>query len=656
MTILRDTLYSDKVLAVIREYSANAWDAHREVGKKDVPIKVMIPTSMAPTLVIQDYGPGLSHDDVFHVYTQYGASTKRNSDEAVGMLGIGSKSGFAYSDSFTIVSCHGGVRRTYVAVLDKSEEGAINLLFEEPCGDETGVAIQVAVRQEDVGEFHEKARKLFQFFEPRPDINIDLPLQAEPKAVLPNGTLFDRGQGMEGWVAVMGCVPYRINLEQLRGIDTPDGKLADYARYVSGVIYFNIGEVQINASREELKYNAPTKHAIIKKLNAVVDDYVHHVLDGITKGDFTPWERRVKAQILNRLNLPVPTECKDIVAGYVSWENLPPACTFELTHERSTVKGISIQEDTRILLRDDGRSLAGYRLGRHDYVVRLRNDAADWPIAKMELDAFFTVLNLDGIPISNLSGLPWYKPTKTAAGKTINQKHKLTTFRLLGKNTHKHPWSGAWEAEEREPTDEDVFVILNNFKVVGRVHQFYDTYSNDVWLGEMLGGEVPEIYGYKSTTKKPVGLADCKGMDYYAWRKVWAQSLLTPKVKTLLEHWQWARVIGESYNWRSERTSKENLKTLLEALGENHPITVMVRRQQEGFAALKKTKDDIGKALANLHSRLFPDGMPSPAKAHIEALRAKYPLIALPNTAIDQLWGEHSAAWTHYIQLIDAAT
>lgn len=29
MTILRDTLYSDKVLAVIREYSANAWDAAR---------------------------------------------------------------------------------------------------------------------------------------------------------------------------------------------------------------------------------------------------------------------------------------------------------------------------------------------------------------------------------------------------------------------------------------------------------------------------------------------------------------------------------------------------------------------------------------------------------------------------------------------------
>ena len=33
--VLRNQLYSDKVLAVIREYSTNAVDAHIEVGKAD---------------------------------------------------------------------------------------------------------------------------------------------------------------------------------------------------------------------------------------------------------------------------------------------------------------------------------------------------------------------------------------------------------------------------------------------------------------------------------------------------------------------------------------------------------------------------------------------------------------------------------------------
>ena len=38
MTILRDTLYSDKVLAVLREYSANAWDANKEAGLWSRPL------------------------------------------------------------------------------------------------------------------------------------------------------------------------------------------------------------------------------------------------------------------------------------------------------------------------------------------------------------------------------------------------------------------------------------------------------------------------------------------------------------------------------------------------------------------------------------------------------------------------------------------
>ena len=34
--LLRDAIYSDKELAVLREYSANAWDAHRMVGNASI--------------------------------------------------------------------------------------------------------------------------------------------------------------------------------------------------------------------------------------------------------------------------------------------------------------------------------------------------------------------------------------------------------------------------------------------------------------------------------------------------------------------------------------------------------------------------------------------------------------------------------------------
>ena len=123
MGLLRDAIYSDKVLAVLREYSANAWDEHRQSGRGDLPIKVTLPTAVDPTLTIRDFGRGLSHKDVFTVFTQYGESSKRTDSSAVGMLGIGSKSGFAYTDSFTVTSWHSGGKRVYAAVLDAYDQG-----------------------------------------------------------------------------------------------------------------------------------------------------------------------------------------------------------------------------------------------------------------------------------------------------------------------------------------------------------------------------------------------------------------------------------------------------------------------------------------------------------------------------------------------------
>jgi hypothetical protein len=128
MEILRDTLYQDKIGTVLREYGANAWDAHVEAGKADVPIKVTVPTVLVKELVIRDYGAGLSKEDAMAVFTQYGYSTKRGTDDAVGMLGIGSKSGFAYSDTFMVTSWHGGKKMVFSAVLDESNRGTFNLL------------------------------------------------------------------------------------------------------------------------------------------------------------------------------------------------------------------------------------------------------------------------------------------------------------------------------------------------------------------------------------------------------------------------------------------------------------------------------------------------------------------------------------------------
>jgi HSP90 family molecular chaperone len=59
-SILSDGLYSNKIKAVIRELSTNAYDAHVSAGCPDSPFRVQLPTKLEPVFVVRDFGTGLS--------------------------------------------------------------------------------------------------------------------------------------------------------------------------------------------------------------------------------------------------------------------------------------------------------------------------------------------------------------------------------------------------------------------------------------------------------------------------------------------------------------------------------------------------------------------------------------------------------------------
>ena len=69
--ILRNQLYSNKPLAVLREITCNAQDANIEAKSKR-PIEIKLPTKLDPTLTIRDFGNGLSADDIKNLYCYYG--------------------------------------------------------------------------------------------------------------------------------------------------------------------------------------------------------------------------------------------------------------------------------------------------------------------------------------------------------------------------------------------------------------------------------------------------------------------------------------------------------------------------------------------------------------------------------------------------------
>ena len=111
--LLSKKLYSNPTLAVIRELISNAIDV------SGCNIDIQAPSFLEPTFIVRDYGTGLSREDVMTLYTTYGESTKRDTNSVIGGFGVGSKSPFALTDTFTVTSRYKGERTDYVCYKDK---------------------------------------------------------------------------------------------------------------------------------------------------------------------------------------------------------------------------------------------------------------------------------------------------------------------------------------------------------------------------------------------------------------------------------------------------------------------------------------------------------------------------------------------------------
>ena len=116
--ILSGNIYKDPLKAIIRELSANAWDAHVVKGNEDVPFEISIPNQLTPELVFKDYGVGLSPEAITQLFTVYFGSDKTWTNELIGGFGLGSKTPFSYTDSFTVVSRWNGRMYTFACFHD----------------------------------------------------------------------------------------------------------------------------------------------------------------------------------------------------------------------------------------------------------------------------------------------------------------------------------------------------------------------------------------------------------------------------------------------------------------------------------------------------------------------------------------------------------
>lgn len=310
--ILSDSLYTHKVAAVVREISCNAYDAHVMVDAIDKPFHVTLPTVSHPKFIVRDFGPGLEKDKFVEVFTTYFQSSKQDSNDFIGCLGLGSKTPFIMSPSFIVHNFHDGHEQVWQAFVNDTGEPDIQLLSVHPSSEPSGLKVVVPIGHQLqpqqlralCEEFSTVAEQIYRWFKVAPVVvkgeNVT-PCKIPYHLNQPNYKSYSvpvNGRKAIAWfylnnnkaarefsdtiLVKMGNVVYPYNLEhantgRFAGDIERIQKLVKHTRTSPFntkahplVLELNIGDVTVAPSREALSLDAMTEQVV---LSALVNSY-----------------------------------------------------------------------------------------------------------------------------------------------------------------------------------------------------------------------------------------------------------------------------------------------------------------------------------------------------------------------------------------------
>lgn len=267
-------MYKNPVVAIIREYSANAWDAHVQAGNTDTPIEVTLPNAFGnDSLIIKDFGVGMGEQRLKE-FVSMGDSFKTEDANQTGAYGMGSKSAMSLVSQFTVVSIQDGMKR--VVVICEDEEGGIraDTLKTVETDEPNGTTISIPIPKDRIFEVSERAAKFFYHW--------------EPGTVLVNGKAPDSMSDRSGYQKIgvhhiwdkfrfsanfasvqMGSVTYPVEMEHLPEDYHKALRRYNYAGGMGVLLTAPAESLNLVLNRDNLRYTNKT----IKTLSSLLDDF-----------------------------------------------------------------------------------------------------------------------------------------------------------------------------------------------------------------------------------------------------------------------------------------------------------------------------------------------------------------------------------------------
>ncbi len=318
-----DKMYSDKPQSITREIWSNAYDAHRMAGKLHVPFEVTFPSWHDSNFRCRDFGPGMSHEFMTGDYTVAFHSTKEDTNEAVGFLGIGRLSPFSYVESYSVVTFDGTTARHYSVFLDEDGVPDIAPMSEVKSDEPSGTQVSFPVAREDVSQFTKAANRVSLAFDVKPKVNgEDYTWPVLDEVFSGDGYMCFRdpqeNSGLEYRTSYvkMGCVLYPIDANKF---DTDVTQLLGQKL----ILDMNIGDVSNAASRETLSYGRrdPTVASISAKVKKVSETVAKEVAECILNEKYE-WHRCILWKNLYNFGNVVSDQVKKCIEDEGELDNM----------------------------------------------------------------------------------------------------------------------------------------------------------------------------------------------------------------------------------------------------------------------------------------------------------------------------------------------
>ncbi len=490
--ILSSNIYTNKVRAVIREYNCNAYDAHVAAGNGQ-PWDVHLPTHLESYFSVRDYGTGLSDEQVREIFTTYFHSTKTNSNDFVGALGLGSKSAFSIVDSFNVVSYYNGVKTDYCCYKDEHGEPQVATLASSDTDQQNGLEVSMSVEGR-TDDFTEEAVNVFKYFDVLPNINDKegvkdiLKAKEDYKFVCDEGS-FNTGYG--SLYARMGNVAYKIPTE--------------YRSDLSGFINFEIGDLSFNAGREELSMDDSTKKLLKSRIQQVQDNLSQVVYDKLEAEQCKFARAKRKAEVysgsmrsvlrsssldFDKFNLPSIKDGDERITAYKrgTWHRDSP----------------DIESLTRLPLINSNDWDIRYFLHKD----RMKTRIIEWMRSKRGLQIVLLKqeqIDLFGIPADLIEDLEEVVPkSSNSYGGSTPTRSKVAEW-----NSNTPAWrmkaNECWDDVEIDNDgSERVYVEINRYEPQGKFNDM-SQFKNIMDSLDHLGIGISSIYGLKTAFLKTKG-------------------------------------------------------------------------------------------------------------------------------------------------------